>query len=72
MCEERVRIDDLIEGEHPGDPGMDLSIPINEFWRNSIKVMSSYANSPYDLEVAMELIRGGRVDVVPGSRCERT
>lgn len=45
------------------EPGVDLPIPINEFWRNSITVMSSYANSPYDLEVAMELIWSGRVNV---------
>jgi L-iditol 2-dehydrogenase len=44
-------------------PGVDLPIPINQFWRNSVTVLSSYANSPYDLEVAMELIRSGRIDV---------
>ena len=46
-------------------PGVDLPVPINQFWRNSVRVMSSYANSPYDLEVAMELIRAGRVEVRP-------
>jgi L-iditol 2-dehydrogenase len=45
------------------EPGTDLPVPINEFWRNSITVMSSYANSPDDLVEAMELIRSGRVDV---------
>ncbi|HUT24144.1 MAG TPA: alcohol dehydrogenase catalytic domain-containing protein [Sumerlaeia bacterium] len=47
------------------DPGTELPVPLNDFWRNSVTVMSSYANSPYDLEVAMELIRSGRVDVRP-------
>jgi len=47
------------------DPGVEIPLPANEFWRNSIKVMPSYANSPYDAEVALELIRSGRVDVNP-------
>lgn len=45
------------------EPGVDLPVPINEFWRNSITVMSSYAAAPYDLAVALDLIRAGRVDV---------
>jgi len=44
-------------------PGVELSVPINDFWRNGIKLMPSYANSPYDATVAMELIRAGRVPV---------
>ncbi len=47
------------------DPGVKIPIPANEFWRNSITVLPSYANSPYDAEVAIELIRSGRVDVNP-------
>lgn len=46
-------------------PGVDLPVPINTFWRNSIAVMSSYANSPQDMEIAIALIRSGRVDVKP-------
>lgn len=45
------------------DPGVELSIPINEFWRNGITVMPSYANSPYDAQVAINLLRAGRVPV---------
>ena len=45
------------------DPGVELPIPINEFWRNGITVMPSYANSPYDAEVAISLIRARRVPV---------
>jgi L-iditol 2-dehydrogenase len=45
------------------EPGVDLPVPINEFWRNSVTVMSSYAAAPYDLATAMELIRAKRVDV---------
>ena len=47
----------------PTDPGVDLSVPVNEFWRNEIKLMPSYGNSPFDAAVAIELIRSGRVPV---------
>ena len=47
------------------DPGVEIPIPANEFWRNSITVLPSYANSPSDAEEAIELIRSGRVDVNP-------
>jgi L-iditol 2-dehydrogenase len=45
------------------DPGTELSIPINDFWRNGITVMPSYGNSPYDAMVAIDLLRAGRVPV---------
>jgi len=45
------------------EPGVDLPIPANEFWRNSITVMPSYGAAPYDLEVALNLIRFRRVPV---------
>lgn len=45
------------------EPGIDLAVPINEFWRNEIKLMPSYGNSPLDATVAIELIRSGRVPV---------
>lgn len=47
------------------DPGVEIPIPANEFWRNSITVLPSYANSPSDAEEAIELIRSGRVHVNP-------
>jgi L-iditol 2-dehydrogenase len=45
------------------EPGIDLAVPINEFWRNEIKLMPSYGNSPLDAMIAIELIRSGRVPV---------
>ena len=45
------------------DPGVEIPLPANEFWRNSIRVMPSYANSPYDASVAIELIGSKRVEV---------
>jgi len=45
------------------EPGIDLSVPINEFWRNEIKLMPSYGNSPIDALEAIDLIRFLRVPV---------
>lgn len=43
--------------------GEDLPVPINEFWRNEIKLMPSYGNAPIDAIEAIELIRAGRISV---------
>lgn len=45
------------------EPGIDLSVPVSQFWRNEIKLMPSYGNSPRDAVTAIELIRAGRVPV---------
>ena len=45
------------------NPGEDLPVPLNDFWRNEIKLMPSYGNAPIDAAQAIELIRAGRVDV---------
>ena len=47
----------------PTKPGVNLPVPVNEFWRNEIKLVTSYANSPLDATEAIELIRSGRVPV---------
>ncbi len=47
----------------PTDPGVTLPVPVNDFWRNEIKLMPSYGNNAYDATVAIELIRAGRVPV---------
>lgn len=47
----------------PTEPGVELSVPLNEFWRNGIKLIPSYGNSPLDAVEAIELIRAGRVPV---------
>lgn len=44
-------------------PGVELPIPINDFWRNGITVLPSYANSPHDAEVAIQLLRTKRLPV---------
>ena len=45
------------------DPGITLPVPINDFWRNEIRLMPSYGNSPKDAAIAIELLRSGRVAV---------
>jgi len=45
------------------EPGVDLPVPINEFWRNEIKLMPSYGNSPQDAVQAIEMLRSKRIDV---------
>ena len=45
------------------DPGVELSVPLNDFWRNDITLKPSYGNSPYDASVAVELIAAHRVPV---------
>lgn len=47
----------------PTDPGITLPVPVNTFWRNEIKLMTSYGGGPYDIKAALELISNGRVPV---------
>jgi len=47
----------------PTESGVDIPVPVNDFWRNEIKLMPSYGSSPSDIIVAMEIIRAGRVPV---------
>ncbi|MFN7955213.1 MAG: zinc-dependent dehydrogenase [bacterium] len=47
----------------PTDPGVDLPVPVNDFWRNGIKLMPSYGAAPNDLAISTELIRSKRVPV---------
>ncbi|MDP3939628.1 MAG: zinc-dependent dehydrogenase [Deltaproteobacteria bacterium] len=45
----------------PTDEGVNLPVPVNDFWRNGITLMPSYGNSPLDAVQAIELLRAGRV-----------
>jgi len=40
-----------------------LEIPINDFWKNEVKIMTSYAASPHDLKESLELISANKIDV---------
>ena len=45
------------------DPGVALPVPVDKFWRNGIKLMPSYGNSPYDAAIAIDMLRRGHVPV---------
>ncbi len=45
------------------EPGINISVPINDFWRNEIKMVTSYGAAPSDLSGAIELIHAKRVNV---------
>ncbi len=45
------------------DPGVTLPLPVNEFWRQSIKIMHSYGASPIDEVQALKLLETGKISV---------
>jgi L-iditol 2-dehydrogenase len=42
-------------------PTGDITVPINELWRNDVTLTTSYAGAPADLWQAIELLRSGAV-----------
>jgi L-iditol 2-dehydrogenase len=42
---------------------VELPVPINDFWRNSVALLPSYGAAPADLATSLDLIRAGRVPV---------
>jgi L-iditol 2-dehydrogenase len=46
----------------PG-PKKDVVVPVNDFWRKEIRILTSYYCGPPDLEDAIELIAGGKITV---------
>jgi L-iditol 2-dehydrogenase len=47
----------------PSGPDTKVEIPFNDFWWSGVKTLSSYAASPSDLAIALELIGSKRVNV---------
>jgi len=45
------------------EPGVTLPVPVNDFWRKSIKIVHSYGASPVDITQAIELLRAKVIDV---------
>ncbi len=45
----------------PTEPGVNLPIPVNDFWRNAVKIVHSYGAAPKDLNIAIELLETKRV-----------
>lgn len=44
-------------------PDEKLEIPITDFWRNEVRIMTSYGAAPDDLKEALELIKNKKIDV---------
>lgn len=45
----------------PTSPGVNLEVPVNDFWRKGIKIIHSYGSSPSDAQLALELIRSRKL-----------
>jgi L-iditol 2-dehydrogenase len=45
-------------------PGINLEIPINDYWRNEITIMTSYGAAPQDLDEAYKWIKLKKINVV--------
>lgn len=45
------------------EPGKEVMIPIVEYWKNEIKMVTSYGAAPKDLEESLKLISEGNVKV---------
>ncbi len=46
------------------EPGINLEVPINQYWRNEITIMTSYGAAPEDLDEAYNWILSKRLNVV--------
>lgn len=47
----------------PMEPGINLHVPVNDFWRNGITLMPSYGAAPPDLAIAIDLLHARRIPV---------
>jgi len=45
------------------EPGVNLPVPINAFWRNGVTLLPSYACNPMEIRIAMDLIAGGKIPI---------
>lgn len=44
-------------------PNKNIAIPVEDFWRNELSIVSSYGAAPVDLEESLGLISDGKMDV---------
>jgi len=45
------------------EPGKDVVVPVNDFWRKEIRILTSYYCGPPDIEEALRLITNGDIKV---------
>ncbi|MHB1131793.1 MAG: alcohol dehydrogenase catalytic domain-containing protein [Chloroflexota bacterium] len=48
----------------PTEPGVDLPVPVNDFWRNGVTLLPTYGAAPTDLAVSLDLIRAKRLPLL--------
>ncbi|MEM3421511.1 MAG: zinc-dependent dehydrogenase [Candidatus Hadarchaeum sp.] len=46
------------------EPSVEITMPLAEFWRNEVTIMTSYGGAPRDLEEALGLLSRKRLNVV--------
>jgi len=46
------------------EPGINLAVPLNDFWKNAITLIPSYGAAPYDLEIALKLLQAKKIQVL--------
>ena len=44
-------------------PNKNIPVPIEDFWRNELALVSSYGAAPVDIGESLELIKGGKINV---------
>ncbi|MFZ2410156.1 MAG: alcohol dehydrogenase catalytic domain-containing protein [Candidatus Methanoperedens sp.] len=44
-------------------PNKNIPVPVEDFWRNELALVSSYGAAPVDIEESMELIKDGQINV---------
>lgn len=47
----------------PTKPGIEISLPLFDFWNKGVKMVSTYAGSPLDITMAIEHIKSKKVTV---------
>lgn len=47
----------------PTEPGVEIPFPLFELWNKQVKMVSTYAGSPKDIEMAIDLIGSKKVEV---------
>ena len=47
----------------PTEPGVEIPFPLFDLWNKGVKMFSTYAGSPKDIDIAIDLIKSKKVEV---------
>ena len=47
----------------PTEPGVEIPFPLFDLWNKGVTMVSTYAGSPQDIEIAIDLIKSKKVIV---------